>query len=271
MKSPIRRWTCVGATSLILMIFPAFSGATAQIVQQPRAGTVAAAFGGAMRMWMEKYGIPRGSIAVMRNDRLVFAEGYGDRGANDRVAVWSLSKAVTALCVASLVQDKKLRLDDAINPLLAPLFSKHGQPADERLGQVTVAQLLTHRSGLPENVGNNRFAPGAIELLQHEPLEKATAEMLMAPIMGLHLAAEPGSKHQYSNVGYLLLGQVIETVTGNAYETECGQRVLGKAGIKQPKLDENGVISCTPPPVGRYRDPNISRSHGCCRQGQTDS
>ena len=46
-----------------------------------------------------------------------------------------------------------------------------------------------------------------------------------------------GSTHTYSNVGYLILGQVIEAVAGRSYETECGQRILAKAGIKDPTLD----------------------------------
>src|SRR5262249_28580772 len=132
---------------------------------------------------------------------------------------------------------KKLGFDDPIGSLLGPAFAKYGQPADERLMRVTVAQLLAHRSGLPRTVGNNQFAPGGIELLQRRPLAEATADMLMPSIMKQRLTAEPGAEHQYSNVGYLLLGEVIETVTGAPYETECARRVLAKAGIAQPTLD----------------------------------
>ena len=200
--------------------------------------SVAAAFDGPMQSWMTKYGVTRGSVAVMRNDRLAFAAGYGGRGANERIAVWSMSKAITALCIAVLVQDKRLSFDDPIGPLLAPVFAKFGKPADERLGRVTVAQLLTHRSGLPQNVGDNRFAPGMRQLLRQRPLSEATVDNLLSPIIKLTLAEEPGSKHVYSNVGYILLGQIIETSTGKPYETACADRVLSKAGIKNPKLDQ---------------------------------
>jgi len=157
-----------------------------------------------MQSWMTKYGVTRGSVAVMRNDRLAFAAGYGGRGANERIAVWSMSKAITALCIAVLVQDKNLSFDDPIGPLLAPVFAKFGKPADERLGRVTVAQLLTHRSGLPQNVGDNKFAPGMRQLLRQRPLSEATVDILLSPIIKLTLAEEPGSKHVYSNVGYIL-------------------------------------------------------------------
>jgi CubicO group peptidase (beta-lactamase class C family) len=186
---------------------------------------------------MAKHDIPRGGVAVMRRDHLVFAAGYGGRGANERVAVWSMSKPVTGVCIATLVQEKKLAFDDPIGRFLAPVFAKHGPPRDERLARVTVAQLLAHRSGLPEQVGDNRFAPGAIQLLQQRPLEEAAVEMLLPAILKASLATPPGEKYAYSNVGFLLLGLIVEAVTGQSYEQACGERVLAKAGIRQPRLD----------------------------------
>ena len=175
----------------------------------------------------------------MRNDRLVFAAGYGGRGANDRVAVWSLSKAITAVCVASLVKDGKLRFDDQIGPLLVPIFARFGEPADERLRRITVAQLITHRSGIPRVAvaGDNKFAPGLIELLRQRPSHELTAEMLMPRILKVSLGCDPGADFEYTNMGYVLLGQIIEILSGRSYKTACRERVLARAGIKQPSLD----------------------------------
>jgi CubicO group peptidase (beta-lactamase class C family) len=223
-------------TAAILAIAPIFMS-DAHSIAKVASVSVADSFDSTMRNWMASRGVPRGSIAVMRNDRLVFAAGYGGRAADERVAVWSMSKAVTGLCIAMLIQDKKLRFDDPIGPLSERLFSKYGRATDERLSHVTIAQLLTHRSGLPEHVGNNKFAPGAIELLTQRPLSDVDVDMLFAEIVKLRLATEPGSHYAYSNVGYLLLGQIIETVTNQAYEKQCGQRVLAVAGIAEPKLD----------------------------------
>jgi CubicO group peptidase (beta-lactamase class C family) len=74
--------------------------------------------------------------------------------------------------------------------------------------------------------------------LQQRSLNETTAAMLMSTIFKLRLPIEPGSKHIYSNVGYLLLGQIIEIMTGKPYEAECGRRILAKAGVSEPKLDE---------------------------------
>src|SRR5262245_48907514 len=103
-------------------------------------------FDSAMRHWMAAHAVPRGSVAVTCHNRLVFAGGYGGRGVNERVPVWSLSKAITALCIASLIRDDRLGLNEAIGPHMTKAFEKFGGPTDERLAQVTVAQLLSHRN-----------------------------------------------------------------------------------------------------------------------------
>ena len=212
--------------------------ATAQsMANEPRLD-VAAAFGGAMRPWIVKYGVQRASIAVMRDNRLVFAAGYGGRRANERMAVWSLSKPITALCIATLVKDKKLRLDDPIGPLLTPVLEKSGRAGNEDIARATVAQLLSHRSGLPRDAKGSDFDVAIRQILRDWPLRRATAKMLvMAPAMKLALAGPPDTEFRYSNVGYLLLGQIIQSLTGRPYEVACGERVLAKAGIKDPSLD----------------------------------
>jgi len=215
-------------------------GIAAQLATSAPHRDVASAFDEAMSGWMAKYGVQRGSIAVMRNDRLAFAVGYGGRGANERIPVWSLSKAITALCIANLVNDGKLRFDDPIGPLLSPVFQRFEQPADERLGRITVGQLLSHRSGIPRAFGRNSFAPGVAEALQRYEPRQASVDMLMPEIMKLSLARPPGEGYEYSNVGYILLGKIVETATGKRYESACGERVLAKAGIKEiPSFDKS--------------------------------
>jgi CubicO group peptidase (beta-lactamase class C family) len=68
----------------------------------------------AMQRWMAAHAVPRGSVAVTWDNRLIFAAGYGGRAVNERVPVWILSKAITALCIATLIRDDRLQLDDPI-------------------------------------------------------------------------------------------------------------------------------------------------------------
>jgi CubicO group peptidase (beta-lactamase class C family) len=198
---------------------------------------VAVSFDGAMQAWMPAYGVRQASVAVMHHDRLAFAAGYGLRRAEDRVPVWGMSKAITGACIATFVQDGRLKFDDPIGAILSPVFAKYGRPADGRMESITVAQLLSHRSGLPRRYGDNFFAPGARQLLQQQPLGTASVDMLMPSIMKLSLVATPGVTHSYANVDYLLLGQIIEILAGRPYDAVCAERVLARAGIRDARLD----------------------------------
>jgi CubicO group peptidase (beta-lactamase class C family) len=180
---------------------------------------------------MTAHGIVRGSLAVMRDGRLVHVAGFGDRGGDARVGVWSLSKAITGTCVATLARDKLLSFHSPIGPLLSATFQRHGAPADPRLERVTVLQLISHRSGIPSRVGGNRFAPGTGDLLRTREPPAAIAHQLLPEILKLRLTHEPGAEFQYSNVGYLLLGRIVEQATGKSYAQACAERVLQPSGI----------------------------------------
>jgi CubicO group peptidase (beta-lactamase class C family) len=191
-----------------------------------------------MQSWMAANGVPRAAVAVMYDNRLIFTAGYG-QGVDERVPIWSLSKAITALCLASLVREGKLQLDDPIGIHLAPKFAEFGEPEDERLRRITVAQLLSHRSGIPRAVDDNMFAPGLVQLLREHPPREASVAMLMPRILATRLVREPGAEFEYSNIGYLLLGQIIEALTAQSYEDACVTRVLAVAGVQDPKLDDD--------------------------------
>jgi D-alanyl-D-alanine carboxypeptidase len=217
-----------------------------ETAETPDVTSVAALFERAFQDWMASHGLSRGSLAIMRDNRLVFRSGYGGRGPDDRVPIWSLSKAITAACIASLIKDGRLELVQTVGQLLSPVYARFGEPVDKRLSRVTVDQLLSHRSGIPRAFDGNAFAPGLVELLRHYPPRRATIEMLMPLIMTVSLIREPGVAFEYANVGYILLGQIIEALTGQDYAVACAERVLAKAGIaKRPSLDPDwgGIMS----------------------------
>jgi CubicO group peptidase (beta-lactamase class C family) len=214
---------------LIAFLLAGSTGAT-------RAKTVAEAFDAEIRAWMAAHGIVRGSLGVMRGGRLVHVAGFGDRGADARAGIWSLSKAITATSVATLARDKLLSFDSPIGPLLSATFQRHGAPADPRLERATVLHLISNRSGIPSRVGGNRFAPGTGDLLRtHEP-PAATVHQLLPEILKLRLTHEPGAEFQYSNVGYLLLGRIVEQATGKSYAQACAERVLRPSGVTDAGL-----------------------------------
>ena len=100
-----------------------------------------------------------------------------------------------------------------------------------------MAQLLSHRSGIPRAIDDNLFAAGLVQLLREFPPSKSSVEMLLPRILGVQLVRDPGVAFEYTNMGYLLLGQIIEALAGERYEEACAKRILAKAGVKDPKLD----------------------------------
>jgi CubicO group peptidase (beta-lactamase class C family)/tRNA A-37 threonylcarbamoyl transferase component Bud32 len=193
------------------------------------------AFDAAIRRWTESYNVPGASLAVMHHDRLVFASGYGNRQAGDRVPIWGLTKPITALCVTSLVDEGKLRLSDPILPLLPPRFRPDAQ-ADSRWSLITVQQLLDHRSGLPGRGPWGGFAPEVGELLQQLRPEQISARQIAPDIARLPLQTTPGSRYELSQINYLLLGEIIGTLVGTSYADACRERVLKRAGIQDARL-----------------------------------
>src|SRR5262250_359123 len=104
-----RRGFVTGLTAILAPIALVIISSIAPPVaaQAPLPDTVEA-FERVFVAWAQKYGIAGGTLAVARDDRLMLIKGYGDRRGDDRVLLASLSKAITAVCVATLVQEGRL-------------------------------------------------------------------------------------------------------------------------------------------------------------------
>ncbi len=163
------------------------------------------------------------SVAVVRDGRTVVSKGYGladiGRGvpatAETIYPIGSLTKQFTAAAILQLVEAERLSLDDDLGELL-PDFPSQGH-------HVTVRHLLNHTSGLVEHsdLTGGRGEPGTtrqavVDLIAAHPFDFA-----------------PGERFSYSNSGYLLLGLVIEKVTGSTYASYLDEHVFERAGLRQ--------------------------------------
>lgn len=160
-----------------------------------------------LRQWMSLYEVPAASIAIMNGDRLVSTAGFGGMTANSPARIASLSKAITAICVAQLVDAGRLSFTTPLGTTLARTFARLGQPVDPRFKSITIEQLLTHRGGL------------AREPLRGPPERTLTDRFIK--VLATPLVDEPGGSRSYSNIGYQALGMVVEAVTGRDYESYC--------------------------------------------------
>ena len=204
------------------------------------------AFDEAMEALMRRWDIPGGALAVAYEGRLLLARGYGwaDLERRERVQptslfrMASLSKTVTAVAVLQLVQAGKLGLDDKVVPLLGELGPRPGKVKDRRVLDVTVRQLLQHTAGWDRGKsGDAVFAPYAVASAKRlgaaMPPDCPTV-MRDAFERGLDFA--PGARYAYSNLGYCILGRVVERVSGAPYESYVRDHILIPAGVTRMQV-----------------------------------
>jgi CubicO group peptidase (beta-lactamase class C family) len=190
---------------------------------------------------LASYGVPGGAVAVTYEGRLVLARAYGfaDTVSHQpahpanlfRVA--SLSKQLTAIAVLKLVEAGTLALDTPAFSLLPNLAPLPGKTKNAALDSITVRNLLNHTGGWNRNheaVGDPMFASLAIANALGEA-GPARADDTIRYMMDKPLSYAPGSTYCYSNLGYAILGSIIEAVTGKDYEAFVKDNVLAPAGV----------------------------------------
>jgi len=193
-----------------------------------------------------------GSVLVARDGVPLLTASYGlaDRrrgianAPTTRFNVGSMNKMMTAVAVLRLAQDGRLSLSDSVGRWLPDY------PVAAVRDDVTVAQLLAHRSGLG-SYWNDRFAreKGSIQgvrdylrLFDHDPL--------LFP---------PDTRWEYSNAGFIVLGAIVERVTGRSFEQALQQLLLDPAGMRSTDFSAIGDSAATRA-VGYMREGGIDPS-----------
>ena len=190
---------------------------------------------------IEKYiwswNIKGASLAITRNDSLVYAKGYGwadqekelkmEPGHIMRVA--SVSKLITAVGIMVLQDEGKMSIKDNIfgpEGILNDEFFNELTKCDSRYKNITVEHVLRHRGGFYRDPVFSSIDVQKQMRLDHPP----TKEDYFNLVLGRKLKAAPGTYSEYSNFGYMLLAEIIEKVSGQEYETFIREKVLKPAG-----------------------------------------
>ena len=157
-------------------------------------------------------------VAVIRNGEVLHTAAFGMENpfeskvasVHTRFRLASVSKMLTAVAVLQLVQDGSIALDQPF----APQLGANGPFTDPRVASITVRQLLSHTSGFAAS--RSIFFGHGVNTWH----EAATVAL------GQVLKFDPGTAFQYSNANYCLLGELIERVTGDSFESVIRERVL---------------------------------------------
>ncbi|HET9951851.1 MAG TPA: serine hydrolase domain-containing protein [Candidatus Eisenbacteria bacterium] len=171
-----------------------------------------------------------GALLVARGDSVLFQRYFGheDAGrsrpvrAETRFNLGSGNKMFTALVVMRLVEEGKLRLDQPISEFFPDFPDTHVTKA------ITIRQLLAHSSGLGDYLTEAFERDGRRATRLEEFVPFAYAEFRAN---GSYFA--PGSEHRYSNTGFLLLGRIIETITGKDYYDVVRETIYAPLGMSR--------------------------------------
>jgi CubicO group peptidase (beta-lactamase class C family) len=175
-----------------------------------------------------------GSVLVARDAQVIYSKGFGSANLEwdipnspaTKFRLGSVTKQFTAASILLLEERGKLSVNDPLKKYLP------GAPA--AWDKITVYHLLTHTSGIPSFTGFADYA-------KLEPFA-TTSEQLVSRFRDKPLDFEPGEKWQYSNSGYVLLGHLIEKITGESYEKFVRENIFTPLGMKDSGYDSNSAV-----------------------------
>src|SRR5579862_6437913 len=178
-----------------------------------------------IRSRMTERQVPSITVAVARDGKILWEEGFGWADRENRVAanehtmysLASITKTFTGTALMTLVEKKRIDLDRPVNQYLgnAKVRARVGNADD-----ATIRRVANHSSGLPTH-GHLFFAD--------EPLRPPSMDETI--LRYGNLVTIPGEKFEYSNLGYGILGYVISRVSGQSYEDYMRQSVFLKLGL----------------------------------------
>lgn len=197
--------------------------------------------------FIRKWEIVGASVAIMKNDKLIYCKGYGYADKENEelcdvkhiFRVASVSKLITAVTIMKLKEEGKLALNDKV-------FGEKGLLNDERflgitdkrVNAITIEQLLRHSAGFSTRRGDPMFNQSMMTyVLDKKP--PFTMDDAIEYASKSTLRFKPGKGYNYSNLGYVVLAKVIEKVTGKGYEDYVKSNILAPIGCYDMHIANN--------------------------------
>jgi len=216
--------------------------------------------------FLKRWTIAGASIAIAKDGKLIYARGFGyadtasktETQPYSQFRIASISKLVTAVGIMKLQEEGKLSINDTVfgpgGILNDPYFDN---PKDKRVYNITVAQLLGHEAGWSQRYGDQMFMPLVVAQAMgvKTPVDTKT---IVRYALDKRLQYAPGKGKAYSNLGYSILGLIIEKVSGMSYEDFCRETILEPLGIFDMRIAGNLPSERAPFEVTYYIPPDIA-------------
>jgi CubicO group peptidase (beta-lactamase class C family) len=175
-----------------------------------------------------------GSVLAARGNEILLNKGYGSanleweipNSPSTKFRLGSITKQFTAASILLLEEKGKLTVDDPVK--------KHLPDAPAAWEKITIFHLLTHTSGIPSFTSFPDY--------RSTEAFATTPEKLVARFRDRPLEFAPGERMNYSNSGYVLLGYLIERITGESYESFVQKNIFTPLGMKDSGYDSNSAV-----------------------------
>lgn len=186
---------------------------------------------------MARYKVPGSSIAIVKNDQIVYSQGFGARNLEENLPttpetlfnIASCTKSIICLCVMKLEEEGKLQRFDPISKYIPCTLGYRDAP-------ITIHHLMTHTSGIPEIVGGIAHLDLAMEMKIEAPfIPFMSWNDFFRHINGASefISEKPGKRFYYQNYGYTMLGRIIEDVSGTNLPEFIKDHILSPLKMNQ--------------------------------------
>ena len=193
---------------------------------------------------MSEYKVPAISLALVENDKITYARGFGfrdlERGLpatpSTLYGIGSITKSFTALSIMQLYEKGMLDLHDPVRKYLPIKLVSSGE-------EVTIHHLLTHSSGIPSLSYAEALFEGFLGVgVDWFPASSPDNILALANRMSEWSVAKPGTRFFYLNTGYVLLGKIIEEISGIKYEDFVKENILKKIGMRKSSFFQEELV-----------------------------
>lgn len=238
-RAPRRLFTLAAGVVALAAISPGITNGQPKTSEGPLPQFTSPTIDNAVQAFMVRNNVPGISLAIARDEKTVYVKSYGFADTENRTLltprhlfrIASISKPITSIAIMKLVEEKKLSLDSKVFGPKGILKNKYGRsPYKEGITDITVRQLLQHISGGWTNDGTDPMFT--------DP-SRGIDELISFTLNSYLLQNKPGTHYAYSNFGYCVLGRVIETVTGENYESYVKRAVLAPVGVTNMQVGGN--------------------------------
>ena len=189
--------------------------------------------------YLKRWEINGAQLVISRNDSLLYARGFGyadkEKGIlmepNMVMRFASVSKLITAAGIMKLVEMKKVRMSDKVFGPKGILndTTYNNSIKDDRYYDITVEQLLRHNAGFTNGAGDPMFSTRYI-IMQNHLTTPPDHKTLLKILLKRRLGYTPGEGRCYSNLGYMILSEIIAKKSGMKYADFMQKYILHPAG-----------------------------------------